>query len=102
LPTSAFAAIDAHENGISAFPKVVAESTTRIAVCSVWSHGTTQANLFGYGRRILAESIGYTTERTLLYQLLFNVNSVREGKVLAVTFYLAAHKGLLSDRQITS
>jgi hypothetical protein len=99
LPTSAFAAIDAHENGISAFPKVVAESTTRIAVCSVWSHGTMQTDLFGNSRRILAEVFGYTPERTLLHQLLFNVNSVREGKVLAVTFYLAAHEAsFLTDR----
>ena len=69
--------------------------------CSVWSSCTVQTNLFGYGRRILAKIFGYASKRTLLRQLLFNINSVRVGKVFAVTFYLVAYKCLLSDRQIT-
>ena len=69
--------------------------------CSVWSSCTVQTNLFGYGRRILAKIFGYASKRTLLRQLLFNINSVRVGKVFAVTFYLVAYKCLLSDKQIT-
>ena len=91
----------AHENDILAFSEMFAESAAWILIWTVWVCCRTQTHLFGYSRRILAKGFSYASERTLLEQLLFNINSVREGKVLTVTFYLATHEGLLSDRQIT-
>ena len=36
-----------------------------------------------------------------MFRKILTLNSVREDKVLYVTYYLSTHKRLLSDRQIT-
>ena len=90
-----------HINGIFAGAEMLAKITARESIGAIRSDCTMQANLFGYGRGVLTKACSYASEGTPLHEFLFNIYSVRKGKVFAITLYVMTHMSLLSDRQIT-
>ena len=90
-----------HEYGVLTGTKVFAVITAAGSVIAAMPGRATQTDLLGDGGRILPQGCSNASKGTLLQEFLFNIHSVREGKVFAVTLKTMTHMSILSDRQIT-